>query len=223
MNATSTPASYIARYMLGGAPHLLPVGARECQRAEEFFARVIREEDVARGRKALIIATLAEAATMLPFERALIKMGLIVCNAEASPYDGARTEATLRRFDVAVIAPVCGTALDAIAVTGFDAALLFRGKIVWAKPDVYARLQNAPGIDLRRWLDLGPVMALETRHGGGLLVDGREWRVEPEGNATYVSSRLDRAMPFERLRIPVAVKLNEHTYNANLPGPRVII
>ena len=216
-------ASFVARYRIGTAQHLMPIGARECDRTQEFFARVIREERIARGRKALIISSFAAAAAMLPFERALIEMGLIVCNSEASPYDGARTEATIRRFDIALVAPVSGVALDAIAAAGFDAAILFRGKIVWAKPDAYARLQNIDGIDLRRWIEIGPVTAIEAKQGGGALIDGREWTLEPEGLTTFVTSRLDRATRFNRLRVPVALSLNRHEFQATLPGPRVIV
>lgn len=219
---TSSPI-YIARYLRDGAAYPMPVGAQESARAQHFFACVLREEGIARGRKALIIGTLAEANALLPFERALIDVGLVVCNSEASPYDGMRTEATIRRFDVALVAPVSGVALDAIAAAGFDATDLFRGKIVWAKADAYARLQGSPGIDLRRWLDIGPVTAIEPRLGGGLLVDGREWRLEPEDNALYVSSRLDRAMDFTRMKFHLAAKPNLHPYNASLPGPRLEI
>jgi hypothetical protein len=220
----ATPAlSFVGRYTVGDTPHLLPIGAREADRAQEFFARVLREEGIARGRKALVIATLGEAASIIPFERAAIDQGLIMCNTEDSPYDGARTEATIRRFDIALVAPVSGTAVDAIAAAGFFAGELFRGKTVWARPDAYARLQTIPGIDLRRWLEIGPVTALETKNGGGLLYDGREWLLEPDGKVTYVTSRLDRAQSFTRLRVPVEIRLNLHEYSAALPGPRVVL
>jgi hypothetical protein len=215
--------NFIGRYVVDGVPYLMPVGAQEYERTETFFARALRAENFTSGRKALIISSLRETAVLLPFERALITLGLIMCGSEASPYDGARTEATIRRFDVAMVAPVTNVALEAIAAAGFDAAKLFRGKIVWAKPDAYERLLGAPDIDLRRWLEIGPVTALETHAGGGMLIDGREWLLEPEGEVTYVSSKLGRAMPFNRLKIPLAVKLNLEPVRAALMGPRVLI
>lgn len=215
--------SFIGRYVANGKPVMIPLADRELVRLQAFVAKVLRAEGIARGRNALIISSLAESAIMTPFERALGDLGIVICAAEANPWDGMRTESIIRRFDVAMVAPVTGVALDAIASAGFDAGELFQGKIVWAKPDAYARLEGTAGIDLRRWLEIGPVLAMESRHGGGMLIDGREWLVEPEGDATYVSSRLDRAHGFDRLRIDMAIGLNRTPCATGCPGPRVLI
>lgn len=214
--------SFIGRYVANGKPVMIPLADRELARLQGFVARVLRAEGIARGRNALIISTLAESAMMTPFERALADLGIVICASEANPWDGMRTESIIRRYDVALVAPVTGVALDAIATAGFDAAALLQDKIVWAKPDAYARLEGTPGIDLRRWLEIGPVLAIESRHGGGLLIDGREWLLEPEGDATYVSSRLDRAHPFDRLKIDMRVTLNHAPCATGCTGPRVL-
>lgn len=176
-----------------------------------------------RGRHALIISTLLELPHMMPFENVLISMGLVCCCAEANPYDGARIESIIRRFDIALVAVVTDVVLQAIRSAGYDPATLFAGKIVWASGAAYTALQSVPDVDLRRWETLGPVLAIEGRHGGGAHVDGREWVIEPEKEATFISSRLDRAHDFTRLRVDRPVRLVTEPCPSGAQGPRVVL
>jgi hypothetical protein len=211
----------IASYELNGTRKLMPLSERELMRAETFMRRVLRPEGFRRGRNALIVSTLRDAAHIIPFERALHSMGLICCHSEANPYDGARIESTIRRFDVALVAAVTPVVLQAIRSVGFDPAGLFRDKVVWAAGAAYDELSGADGIDLRRWVTLGPALAIEGRHGDGAHVDGREWRIECEDAVTYVSSRLDRAQRFDRLRIELSTRLNAEPCPSGAYGPRI--
>jgi hypothetical protein len=217
---TLTPST-VGQYNENGIQKLLPVSERELQRAEAAIGRVLSADALGRGRHCLIISTLSEVPTVGPLERALMARGLIICNCEASPYDGARVESTIRRFDIALIAPVSRLALDAIAAAGFDPEQLFQGKIVWAKPDAYIRLRSVAGLDVRRWLPLGPAVGVECRFGGGAHVDGKEWHVECDDAATYITSRLDRAMHFERLRLDMTLNIEHTPCSCGATGPRV--
>lgn len=213
----------IASFDHDGVRRVMPVTERELQRTESFLRRLLASEADLRGRFALIFGTQGDAPQLGPFERALMARGVIVTNSEANAWDGARTEATIRRFDVALVAVVTGIVLDAIGNAGFDPVALFQGKIVWASGEGYQRLKGAEGIDLRRWIPLGPAFALEGRHRGGAHYDGREWRIEAEGDTTYVSSRLDRAMVFDRLPVNVACSINEAPCPGGALGPRILL
>ncbi|MET0373612.1 MAG: hypothetical protein ABW128_05065 [Rhizorhabdus sp.] len=206
-----------------GTRRVLPVSERELTRTEAFLRRVLASDWGLRGRFALILGTQGDAPMLAPLERVLMSRGVVVCNSEANSWDGARTEATIRRFDVALVAVVTGIVLDAIGNAGFDPVALFQGKIVWASGEGYQRLKGAEGIDLRRWIPLGPAFALEGRHRGGAHYDGREWRIEAEGDTTYVSSRLDRAMVFDRLPVNVACSINEAPCPGGALGPRILL
>jgi hypothetical protein len=218
MSIPVIPPAFIGRYVTGGVAYPMAVGEREHLRAQGFFHRLLRDQAPFRARNALIVSTLAEAANMLPFERALIDLGAAICAAEANAWDGMRAESILRRFDVAIVAPVGAITLDAIAAAGFDPAVLFRDKLVFAKPDAHARLQGAPGIDLRRWLEIGPVVALEHRLDGGLVYDAREWSIESDGTKTWVTSRLDRAHHFDRVEIDMGLR-----FDGGNRGARILI
>ncbi|MET0371122.1 MAG: hypothetical protein ABW039_07065 [Sphingobium sp.] len=213
----------VASFEDRGTRRLLPVSEREMIRTEAFLRRVLASDWGLRGRFALILGTQGDAPMLAPLERVLMSRGAVVCNSEANSWDGARTEATIRRFDVALVAVVTGVVLDAIANAGFDPVKLFQGKIVWASGEGYERLKDAEGFELRRWLTLGPAFALEGRHRGGAHYDGREWHIESDGGTIYVSSRLDRAMLFDRLPVDLACSINETPCPGGALGPRIVL
>ena len=211
----------IAGYEVNGERRLMPISEREVARMEGFFQRVLAAESFHRGSYALIIGTMYDANHMIAFEHTMTHKGLVNCFSEASPYDGARIEAAIRRFDISLVAVVTDVVLGAIRSLGFDPAKMFRGKVVWASGPAYDELKEAEGIDLRHWITLGPAVALEGCHGGGAHIDGREWKVETEENATYLTSRLDRAQPFRRLRLDQRIRLNAAPCPSGAFGPRL--
>ena len=215
--------AFVASYVENGHRKLLPMSDRELQRGELFIRRVLSGDRWTPGRYALIISNLFDAAHVIALERVLTSNRLIVANCEASPYDGARIESTLRRFDVPVVFGVTPVVLDALKMVGFDAATLFKGRTVWASGEAWRTLKDAPGIDIRRFELIGPVFALEGRFGGGLHVDGREWHLEPEGDHTYVTSRLDRAATFKRLKINQPLAINPEPCASAATGPRILL
>jgi hypothetical protein len=211
----------ISGYDHNGTRRLMMVSEREIGRAETFLRRVLRAEALPRGRYALIISTFRDMPHMMPLERVLIQAGVINCGSEANLYDGARIESTIRRFDVAIVAVVTATVMTAIRSAGHDPRKLFHGKTVWASGKAYDELSGEPGIALRRWEVLGPALAIEGPHGGGAHIDGREWKIEPEGGVTYISSRLDRAQPFHRLAIERACRVVDEPCASGAFGPRI--
>lgn len=222
MSAMLRPA-LIAGFDDNGTRRMMPVTERELVRTEAFYRRVLASDWGLRGRFGLIIGTQGDAPHLGPFERALMARGMTVCNSEANSWDGARTEATIRRFDVALVAVVSGIVLDAIVNAGHDPVALFQGKIVWASGEGYDRLLGASGFELRRWIALGPAIALEGRHGGGAHFDGREWDIEPDGGLCHVSSRLDRAMSFDRLPVNLRCTVDTAPCFGGALGPRIVL
>ncbi len=213
----------VSGYDDNGTRRLMPVSERELVRTESFLRRVLRAELPLRGRYALITSTMRDMPQMTPFERVLISKGVICCGAEANPWDGARVESIVRRFDVAVVAVITAMVLHAVRSVGHDPLTLLRGKIAWASGAGYDELRGVADIDLRRWAMIGPALAIEGRHGGGAHVDGREWKLEPEGDCTYVSSRLDRAQAFDRLRVDMPVRIVAEPCPSGAYGPRVAL
>ena len=211
----------VSGYDHNGTRKLMPISDREIGRSETFLRRVLRADPSMRGRYAMIISTFRDMPHMTPFERVVISRGIVCCGAEANPWDGARVESTIRRFDVALVAAVTPVVMQAIRTAGHDPAALFAGKIVWASGAAYDELAAAGGMTLRRWATLGPALAIEGMHGGGAHVDGREWRIEPEGDITYVSSRLDRAQSFERLPVEMRVRIVPDPCPSGAYGPRL--
>ena len=217
-----TPA-LVSSYDENGVRKLMPVADRELQRCELFIRRVLSADRWSRGRFALVISNLMDTAHIVPLERVLSSNGLVIANCEASPYDGSRIESTLRRFDVPVVFEISPLVLEAIKMVGFDPAAMLNGRTVWASGAAHQALKGAADIDLRRYELIGPVLAMEGRYGGGLHVDGREWRLEAEGEAAYVTSRLDRATDFRRLKINRSLAFNPEPCASAASGPRVLL
>lgn len=219
---TSEQPLFVARYRANGHDHWMEMGEAEIARAQTFFTRVVRLENFPVDSKALIISSYADAAFMNPFERALIDLGMVITASENSPFDGARTEATLRRFDVRLIAPVSAMALDAVIAAGHDPLQIFKGRVVWAWPDAYERLKGADGIDLRRWFEIGPVILFENARGV-LAYDSREWSIDFKGAQATVSSRLTRRHVFDALQVTLPCGMEHGPVEDGFAGGRAVI
>src|SRR5690606_41354618 len=78
-----------------------------------------------------------------------------------------------------------------------------------------------PGIRLRRWLDLGPAVAMECSHGLGAHIDRKEWQVTAEDGEIVLSSRFARAMDFANYRTGVRATLDHSACACGSADPRV--
>ncbi|MDB5420268.1 MAG: hypothetical protein JWR59_215 [Brevundimonas sp.] len=194
----------IGRYIVNGQTHFLPFSALEMVRATEMYGNILDTFNFAPGRQILMIALFEEGVQFAPFEEAVMERGLLGCNADASPFEATRIESILRRFDVAAVAGVNGPVLDGLEEAGFDLNVLFKDKVVWARPDAYARLQTVNGVRLRRWIDVGPTVALECAEGDGAYIDSREWQVDVVDGEILLTNRLERCLPL--IKAPTGVK-----------------
>jgi hypothetical protein len=223
IRARPNVAAVIGRFFADGRSQFLPMAHRELLRAQEAAGRVLDTFGFARGSHALLIATLNDAAQVLPLQLAMVARNLIFCTADASPYESARIRSMAQRFDLACVMGINAAALKGLVAAGADPADLFDGNVVWARPDAYPSLQGIGGITLRRWLEIGPALALECRYGEGAHLDGLEWHVEVRGGELFISGRLDRAMTFESLATGLKGTVLLDVCACGHAGPRVVL
>ena len=213
----------VGRYVEGGVTKFLPASRPELDRAADSLAAVIGSFRFRPGQFVLVISMLEEAVQVAPIEQACIDLGLVPTNADCSNFDAGRVEATLRRFDVPAVAGVSTAVLDGLKMFGFDAAKLFEGRVVWARPDAYEAVAAMPGVTARRWLEVGPALALECAAGEGAHLDGREWAADDTTGELRLSNRLLRITPFVDAPTGVKARLITAACSCGCPDPRIAV
>jgi hypothetical protein len=207
----------IGRYRIGDTGHFLPFSNAESERATAFYLRILSTFHFRTGLNVMVTAQLNECLQFLPFERAAMAYGQVVCSADSTLYDAGRVESILRRFQPVAVAGLSAETLAGLEAFGHDAVKILTGPVVWARPAAYARLRGS-GVDLRAWRELGPAVALECHHKG-LHIDRQEWTVAVEDGELLVSSRLERCDTFDRLRTGVRGRLLPEVCSCGLPDP----
>lgn len=213
----------IGRYLVAGEPFFLAAKRTELDRAAPSVARIVGGFHIAPGRYVLTVSLTQEAIQFAPFEQGCTLLGLIGTNADASPFDAGRVESLCRQFNVAAICGVDGGVLDGLAAMGHDAAKVFAGRIVWARPDAYDRVAALPDVTALRCAEIGPVLALECRDGNGMHVDGREWAVAAPRGTLVFTSRMVRIDPVEGLDTGVKGEVVTTPCGCGSPDPRIVL
>jgi phenylacetate-coenzyme A ligase PaaK-like adenylate-forming protein len=204
-----------------GVTRLLPYSAAELERAIETYRRRLGTFHFRTGDHLLVTSLFDESAQFMPFERALSAYGLVLCSADASLFDAPRTETILRRFDVVAVLGATASLLDGLVAQGLDPQKLFAGRVVWARPDAYARLEHCSAIKLHRWMEIGPAFAVECAAGAGAHLDRLEWDVETDNGEMVLTNRLDRALNFKAYRTGVHATIERHTCACGSADPRL--
>jgi hypothetical protein len=223
MSMTTATPDFIGRYLVGGKPYFYAVNRDELDRGAPCFARIIGSFQLAAGKYVLTVSMTPEIAQLAPFEAGVQMLGLIGMNADLSPYDAARVEALVRLFDVAAICGVDKAVLDGLKMIGHDAEKIFKGRIVWARPDAYELVAAMPGVTARRVAEFGPALGLECAAGEGLHMDGRDWALSDAGGTIRLTSRQHRISPLEDLDTGVKGKLMAMPCSCGNRDPRVIL
>lgn len=206
-----------------GDMQLLPAAAPEFERAMVACKQRLGTFHFRSADQLLITSLFDESVQFVPLQRSLAEFGLVLLSADASFFDAARSESILRRFEVAGVAGVNAAVLDGLAAIGHDPLTLLAGRVVWARPDAHARLKEAPGINLRLWMEVGPAVAMQCAHGDGAHIDRLEWKVESAGGEVVLSSRLERAVKFEKYRTGVRARVEHASCACGSADPRLIL
>jgi hypothetical protein len=203
MSVMDRSADIVGCYTVAGKTHFYGVTLDELDRSAFAMVRVLRSFGLAPGGIVLTVSLTQEVVQFAPFERAIQSIGLFGINSDLSPYDAGRVESIMRQFDPGAICGVGTETLEGLKMFGHDPAAVFRGRLVWARPDAYAAVAALGGVLARRCALLGPALALECADGG-LHVDGQEWIVSEEGGKLSIQSRTLRATPLPGLDTGIA-------------------
>ena len=190
----------VGSYPYGDAREFLPVSAAELSRSQHSIERILNPFSFGSGRLVLLISLLEEGSYAVPFERAVMNLGLLSTNADTSRFEAQRIESICRRFDVAAIVGVTTEILDGLLEAGYILEETFKRSTVWALPDAASRLRKIPDISLRIMAEAGPALGLECISASGIHIDSNEWHCDVDRDELLLTSRLIRATPFRRHR-----------------------
>ena len=217
------PPMAVGRYFdAQGQRKVLPYSALEFERARRAMGRILSTFHFRAGGNMLVTALFDEGAQMMPMERAVMSYGMVAVSADSSPYDGSRVESIIRRFALVGAVGIGAATLDGLAGLGHSAEALLAGKVVWARPDAYARLHGKPGLTVYRWLEVGPAVAVECSAGAGAHVDRFEWDIEEDGGEIVLTSRLERSVAFDGYRTGLRGHVHHGACRCGNPDPRIV-
>jgi len=220
---TSTPPCLVGRFSDGRKVHFLPLSDTEIERTSWFYRRILTTYTLPYRSVVLVISKFEDAALVIPLERALVTDGFIPCNAEATGFDAARTESFLRRLNPPLVFGLNMAVVAGLEALGHSPEQLLAGRIVWVRDeDAYRRLAGCPGITLRRWQEVGPAPGIECMGGEGLHLHDLEWLVTEDDGWISVTSKLNRALTFERQATGVRGRVVNTVCRCGVHGPRVI-
>ncbi len=222
---TQTTLSPIAvgRYLnVDGEKTSLPYSLMEVDRSRRAILRVLNTFHFRTGANILITSLFDEGAHMMPFERAVMTYGMVAASADSTPWDAKRVESIVRMFALSGAAGISGDVLDGLAQLGFKPEELFDGMKVWARPDAYERLKAFPNLDVYRWMEIGPAVAVECSQGAGAHIDRFEWNVEEIDGEVVLTNRLNRCVEFKNYHTGLKAKVHNGGCDCGNPDPRII-
>ncbi len=223
MTRTITDPPYgVGRFYDGEGEQFLPFSYAEMQRQVWFYCAVLAGFQLLPRKTALVVSNFSDGALSLPLESALEAATLIPTYAEATSFDAVRVEALIRRFDMTAVFGINENCLAGLESLGFLPEALFSGRVVWARGEaVYQQLVQYNTFTTRRWMELGPVHAMECQYGGGLHYDPLEWRIESDQGELVVSSRQGRCKSFDELATGIMAHIDPSPCACGNASPRV--
>ncbi len=195
---TGTRPDIVGCYKAGGRTEFFPARYDELERQSLGIARLLRTFGLAPGRTILVVSLVPEVIQFAPFEKAVQYLGMYGINAESTNFDAGRIESIARQFDVPAICGIGAASLEGLRMFGHDPAKVFAGRTVWARADAYDEVKAMPGVDARRLVILGPLVAYECAKGG-IHYDNRDWTLDGAGGTLRLSSRMPRITPLSNL------------------------
>lgn len=213
----------VGSFLHHGERHFLPTAHVELERARVAAQRWIQTFRFEQGSNLIVSFSNEESAHAVPFERAVISLGLVSCSCEVAGTEGKRVEMILRRLGAVGGAVFSDALIEGLAEVNKTPGDLFQGMVLWLRPAAYRLLSRIPGIIARRWLDVGPAMAFECCEGAGAHIDRFEWQIETdETNHVVLSSRLPRATDFVNWRTDVRAVVEHAPCRCGNADPRLL-
>ncbi len=199
----AAPLWGVSRFLIGDQALTWEISQAELRADVAAARRFLEQLGLRAGDRVLFLSRLPEAPYFWPLELALLSLGGQLSSADATPFDAYRSAMFLRTLSFRAVIGIDAAVLDGLAALGADLkALLSRVPCVLARPDAVLRLEAAGLRPLRMCL-LGPALAVETEAGAGPAVDPELWDLATEDGEVLVTSRIPRAMRFERQRTGV--------------------
>ena len=198
----------IGSYTVGGRMHFYGSRRTELDRAGVNMVRTLKSFGFSPGSVITNVSTTPEVIQFAPFEYAVQILGMYGTNADLSPYDAGRVESLSRQFNPVAMMGVGRETLDGLKMLGHDAARVFKGRTIWARPDAYEDVKAMPGLDARRCVLAGPVLLFDCA-SGNLHLDSHEWAGSAEGDELRLTSRQVRAEPVVDLGTGVKARMSD--------------
>lgn len=176
-----------------------PVSEADVDDETEVAADQLRALGLRADELVLIVSLLSQAIHVAPFERAAGKVGALYSSADASRFDAFRTASLIKQLEPTVVIGIDAGVLDGLGDLGRDAAEVFGPvrAVVAADDDAYARLRAA-GLEVGRWLRLGPLSAVARPGERALSYDATRWQVDEVDGELLVTSLAERLTPCDR-------------------------
>jgi hypothetical protein len=190
-------------FTASGKTHFHPARFDELERQSIGIARILRTYNFKPESTILVVSIVPEVVQFAPFEKAVQHLGMYGINAESTNYDAGRIESIARQFDTPGICGIGAASIDGLKMFGHDPAKVFAGRTIWARPDAYDAVKAIDGVDARRMVILGPMVAYECAHGG-VHYDSRDWNLSDAAGTLHLSSRMPRITPISDLDTGVA-------------------
>ncbi|HBL92030.1 MAG TPA: hypothetical protein DHV57_11290 [Hyphomonas sp.] len=198
----------IGSYTVDDKMHFYASRRSELDRAGVNMVRTLKSFGFQPGSVITNVSLTPEVVQFAPFEYAVQILGMYGTNADLSPYDAGRVESLSRQFDPVAIMGVGMDTLEGLKMMGHEAATVFKGRTIWARPDAYDAVVAMPGVFARRCVLAGPVLLFECANGN-LHLDAREWIGTCKENQLRLTSRQIRAEPVSDLATGISAQISD--------------
>jgi hypothetical protein len=195
----------IGRVVVGDEMIPWPVSPSDIDDETESMVPRLAAFGLGEGGLVLIVSLLSDTIHVYPFEQAAGRLGALYSSADRSPFDAFRTASLIRQLEPSVVMGIDRRVLDGLADAGHDLFEVFAPvPVVVAVDDDAATRLAATGLEVRRWLTIGPTSALQPLDGDALVYDPTRWEIESsDGGASgelVITNLVDRLTPCDRFR-----------------------
>jgi hypothetical protein len=201
----------VAQYDGPGGRVAFEVSHPEIERAMGGAMGTLGGLGLGSGSRVLYCSVLSEAAHFWPLMIGTMLAGAQFSLADATAADALRVGMFLRRLPYSAVMGVNEPVLDGLDELGHSYASVF-GDVatVGARPGAYERLAAA-GLAPQWFVLCGPAVAIAPAPGAPARVDPTEWSLAEADGRILVTSRLPRAVTFDRAPTAIRGELVDET------------